>query len=117
MINERRFFLALGSCFGCSIDGIWDFLEVEYKPLTFDEQKEAFLEIIKKAMELGFLKLAHNDVFLSGTIEEQIAIFDKKFPKKHSELSDITLSINSNYEFWPPGGGVWITFDNKEIWT
>ena len=108
---------AIESCFGFSIDGIWDFLTEKFKKKSYDERKTIFIFILKKAMNSGILKLANNGKFLDGTVDQQLFDFEKSFPKNENDISDITLSISSNYEFWAPGGGVWIDDNGEEIWT
>lgn len=56
-------------------------------------------------MSIGILKIADDGEFLQGSIEEQVTQFDIGFPSNESCISEITLSIDSDYNFGAPGVG------------
>ena len=117
MSDDELYSDVIESCFGFSIDGIWEDLLYNHTYLMYKDRIEKFIFIIEKAMENGILKLAKDGVFLKGSIKDQVELFKKSFPKEESKISDIMFCLDSDNNFWTPGGGVWIRKDGTEILT
>ena len=103
--------------FGFSTDAIWYNLEARRPDLSHNEKIETFCYIIKVAMEKGILKIASNGLFLKGSPSEMSEKFKSSFPVSEDKMSDVLFCLNSDGDFWTPGGGVWICSDGDEVWT
>ena len=103
--------------FGLSTDAIWYNLEGRRPYLSHQEKIETFCYILKLAMEQGVLKIASDGVFLEGSPFEISERFKLSFPSSEDKMSDVLFCLDSDDNFWTPGGGVWICSDGDEIWT
>ena len=103
--------------FGFDIDAIWYNLEGRRPDLSYHEKVETFCYILKIAMEKGILKIALKGVFLEGTPQEISDRFKSSFPTSEEKMSDDLFCLDSDDNFWTPGGGVWICEDGDKIWT
>lgn len=107
----------LSSSFGLSIGSIWQHLSVEISHLKIsdEERAEIFLELLRRLMLEGHLKLASDGNYLSGSIDEQISIIALAWPV-HPEEDEL-----DGFGFWflttVPVGVVWFTSAGQEIWT
>lgn len=67
-------------------------------------KKEIFFFIVQTLLHDGRLRLAKNGIFLTGSIEEQLALFEKNFPTSEE-------AIDSGIWFFDdecPAGAVWV---------
>ncbi|WP_218278094.1 DUF596 domain-containing protein [Pseudomonas sp. OV226] len=107
----------LRSSFGLSMGSIWQHLGVELSSLKIsdEERAEIFLEILRRLMLGGNLKLALNGEYLSGSVNEQIEIIKLAWPICPEE-DDL-----DGFGFWflttAPAGVVWLTPEGQEVWT
>ncbi|MDH2924997.1 hypothetical protein EV693_102226 [Nicoletella semolina] len=81
------------------------------------EIKEMFLEFMGDLIRIGELKLASKGKFLEGTIEEQIDLFRKAWPKEYDENDPEKDIDNLWWLIGAPAGAVWIWEDGFEEWT
>ncbi|WP_434701884.1 DUF596 domain-containing protein [Pseudomonas sp. D1-36] len=109
--------VVLSSSFGLSMGSIWQHLGVELSKLAMsnEERAEVFLEVLRRLMLDGNLKLASNGKCLSGDVNEQIDVLKHAWPICPEE-DDL-----DGFGFWfltgAPAGVVWLTSDGQEIWT
>ena len=103
--------------FGYGIDAIWYNIETRRPNFSYSEKIEEFCYILKYAMERRVLKIADEGVFLEGTPQEISERFKSSFPASEEKMSDVLFSLDSDDNFWMPGGAVWICSDGDKIWT
>ncbi|KHK62961.1 MULTISPECIES: DUF596 domain-containing protein [Pseudomonas] len=107
----------LSSSFGLSMGSIWQHLSMELCKLeTGNEERTAiFLEVLRRLMLGGHLKLGSNGKFLSGDVDEQIDALRSAWPICPEE-DDL-----DGFGFWflttAPAGVVWLTAEGQEVWT
>ncbi|MFB2538657.1 MULTISPECIES: DUF596 domain-containing protein [unclassified Acinetobacter] len=95
---------------------LWTYIDngEQFKPFgdtaDFEFVKQVFFDVIGYAMQQGWLRLAKNGVFLTGSIDEQIQLFKDKFPKSKMD----TLEKDPiHFDIWffadsCPAGAVWV---------
>lgn len=101
----------------CQWGAIWQHLSVELSKLVVSNEERAaiFLEVLRRLMLGGHLKLASDGKFLSGDATEQIDVLRRAWPicPEEDELD--------GFGFWflttSPAGVVWLTSDGQEVWT
>ena len=103
--------------FGYDIDAIWYNLDAKSIDYSYREKIDIFCEALETAIAKGDLKIANEGVFLKGTPRQISDQFKRAFPKDENDISDIMFCLDSDNNFWTPGGGVWIRKDGTEIWT
>lgn len=94
---------------------LWHSLTVEFMggEEGFNGQLDAFLSLLRMLMCKGEVRLAHNGVFLTGGIDEQLHNLRCKWPGGKDGLEadmDLWFLIDA------PAGIVWITPEG-EVWT
>ncbi len=71
---------------GMSIGALWEVScpdeDIWNDAFPFEEKKEYFFAFLQRLLEDGKIKLASRGEFLEGGIDEQIALYREKFPKK-----------------------------------
>ena len=116
--NEHENMQALNGLW-CNIGSIYMFL-LDYGNLNdFNFKKKVFFNVIEYAMSQHWLKLAKNGRFLSGTIKQQVALFNSAFPQSEIDTIDHDPSF---FEAWffsdqCPAEAVWVYhMDHGEIY-
>ncbi|MHA6844518.1 DUF596 domain-containing protein [Ralstonia syzygii] len=91
---------AIGSEYGVSAS--------QDDPESFQKRRKDFLDLLGRLLREGKLRLAKNDVFLAGSVEEQAAKFEASFPESDA---GIDLGGAGTWFFTDacPGGAVWVT--------
>lgn len=114
---ESIYKAVLKSAFGLSMGVIWQHMAVELSGVSVDYKKraETFFSLVEWLMSEGHLKLAHDGVFLQGSIQDQLAALKGTWPDNPGE-DDL-----DGFGFWflteAPAGAVWIDSDGTEFWT
>lgn len=107
------------SAFGFSIGAMWQHLAVYMQDMDepYEVRKETFFMILETLLKEGHVKFANNDVFMAGTVKEQLQAFRDIWPPYPSEdefddLDDIGMWFFAK----APAGIVWITSEGQGIW-
>ncbi|WP_434461077.1 DUF596 domain-containing protein [Serratia plymuthica] len=121
MLTEKQYEERKDLLEGLSIGNLWKNIHPDSVSgevdLSFDEEKAIFLWFLRRLMQDGKVKLASYREFLSGTIEEQMNLFEKKFPHNQEDMNAGAFD-----GFWfltekCPGGIVWIHENGYLDWT
>ena len=89
----------------CNLDRLGK--DIDYSELVsqnFLLKKEIFFFIVKTLMQQGCLRLAKNSNFLTDSIEEQVALFEKAFPDSEEAMDNGIWFFNDEC----PAGAVWV---------
>ena len=75
----------------------------------FEFKKKFFFDFIRYALENGYFKLGTNDCFLTGSIDEQLKLWETAFPSHEKAL----LTDDGLFYIWffleeCPAGFVWL---------
>ncbi|MEC5321577.1 DUF596 domain-containing protein [Brenneria populi subsp. brevivirga] len=119
LISDEDFQLFKYELEGHSLGSVWYSsipIGINRSHYTFKERKAFFFELLQRLMKDGKLKLANHDVFLEGTIEEQVTRFKEVFPKTEEEWK------KRDGDIWfldddCPGGAVWMLDSGYLDWT
>ena len=117
MKNSEFYEDVINDCFGYTLGSIWDYFQYKEPILSYEERIDKFLYILRRAMTAGILKLAKEEVFLEETPQEISDRFKLSFPASEEKMSDVLFCLDSDDNFWIPGGAVWICSDGDKIWT
>lgn len=107
----------LRSAFGLSMGVIWQHMAVELLGSSVDYARRVnlFFSLMERLMLEGDVRLAHDGLFLVGTIQDQLNVLKEAWPKEPGE-DDL-----DGFGLWfiteAPAGVVWIDSDGKEFWT
>lgn len=120
MMLDKIYSSILESAFGLSMGTMWQHLSNYMKDMNepYEVRKAIFFTLLERLIREGHAKLASNDLFFEGTINEQIKKISDAWPPYPSEdemddLDDIGMWFLAK----APGGIVWITPEGQEIWT
>jgi len=108
------------SAYGLSIGAVWQHMSIACADFSGDYlfRKQMFFDLLTHLLAEKKVKLAANGVFLSGTISEQLKILQTSWPPYPSDDEDNDLD---EYGMWflvkAPAGLVWLTPDDREVWT
>lgn len=106
----------VGHSRGYSMGSLWQSLNVDVSTLdvSFEVCTELFILFLREQMSAGAMRLALNGAFLTGSIDEQLALLQRVWPSADSGGED-------EMYFWfladAPAGVVWIDPDGVETWT
>ncbi|WP_033727495.1 DUF596 domain-containing protein [Pseudomonas cremoricolorata] len=100
---------------GFDVNALWLNLAQALSQSGFEERKTFFLQILRRLLTEGRVKLAA-DSFLTGSVEEQVDAYLRAFPDE-DQLDEDIFWLNRNGECWVPGGFVWCFEDGREAWT
>ena len=121
MLTEQQYMERKDTLEGLSMGNLWKNIDPDSvdgrKTLSFDEEKDIFLWFLHQLLSDGTARLASNDVFLPGAVEEQINNFKNVFPKNQDEMD---AGAFDGYWFLTekcPGGIVWIHENGYQDWT
>ncbi|EQB0428997.1 DUF596 domain-containing protein [Pseudomonas aeruginosa] len=107
----------LRSAFGISMGVIWQHMTVELldSSVEYAHRVNLFFSLMERLMLEGNIKLAHDGLFLVGTIQDQLNVLKDAWPEYPGE-DDL-----DGFGLWfvteAPAGVVWIDSDGKEFWT
>ena len=117
-LTDNQYSVITQNSSGQALSGVWAFFEVggclletEEIPLEvwgFEKCRHAFLEVLFQLLLDGRIRLAKSGVFLRGSIEEQISIFEKQFPRTLDEVSNAGGLSSWFFSEECPAGAVWI---------
>ena len=125
-LTEAQYETILDGASAQALGGVWAFFEVSgclfetddvlLEIWGFEKCRDAFLEVLGRLLTEGRIKLAKSGVFLSGSLEEQMALFKERFPKSLEETSSIGGVGTWFFTDACPAGAVWIlkTEDDEE---
>ncbi|WP_049870488.1 DUF596 domain-containing protein [Pseudomonas cremoricolorata] len=100
---------------GFDVNALWLNLAQALSQSGFEERKTLFLQLLRRLLTEGRVKLAA-DSFLTGSVEEQVDAYLQAFPDE-GQLDEDVFWLNSKGECWVPGGLVWCFEDGREVWT
>ncbi|MEQ5056043.1 DUF596 domain-containing protein [Klebsiella michiganensis] len=80
---------------------------------SFDDRREIFFWVLTRLLKEGRLRLANHGQFLAGSIDEQVELFRKVFPKTEAEVNDGLWFLGEEC----PAGAVWVEPDGSLYWT
>ncbi|WP_322360492.1 DUF596 domain-containing protein [Pseudomonas sichuanensis] len=107
----------LRSAFGLSMGVIWQHMSVELFGSTVDcaRRVSLFFSLMERLMLEGNIRLAHDGLFLVGTMQDQLDVLKEAWPEDpgEDELDGFGLWFITE----APAGLVWIDSDGKEFWT
>lgn len=107
----------LRSAFGLSMGVIWQHMTVELLGSSVDyaSRVNMFFSLLERLMLEENIRLAHDGLFLVGTIQDQLDVLKEAWPEEPGE-DDL-----DGFGLWfiteAPAGVVWIDSDGKEFWT
>lgn len=107
----------LRSAFGLSMGVIWQHMTVELlgSSVDYSHRVNLFFSLMERLMLEGNIRLAHDGLFLVGTIQDQLSLLKEAWPEEPGE-DDL-----DGFGLWfiteAPAGVVWIDSDGKEFWT
>jgi hypothetical protein len=107
--NERYLELVLW-CYERHLGTLWIYLEDDYP--NFFERCNAFFEILERLIRDGRIKLHKNGVFLNNSIEVQIELFKKAFPKDEHDADRICTKPGMEAPYEGFGMNVWWFLDS-----
>ena len=132
MLDQKLIDEILSQCEQQELNSIWNFAETVGHDFT--TRRQAFLWILERLLQSGRIKLKHipTQQFLSGSLKEQIALFDAFLPKTALEAdsalsglpefaADIGKGPGMQYWFFDtncPAGIAWLIEmpDGKHQW-
>ena len=106
-LSEARYQFLISGCEQMSISSLWDNLMSDYP--AFEERKEPFFWMLERALSEGRLKLKKHGEYLTGTAQEQVEQFRKRFPVSNIPNPDYP-DEDASYWFYDehcPGEAVW----------
>ncbi|MCS3430695.1 DUF596 domain-containing protein [Klebsiella sp. BIGb0407] len=118
--TDKIYSLVIESAYGLSIGAVWQHIRVDCSEISDDYlfRKQMFFDFLTRALTEGKIKLATKGVFLSGSISEQLNLFQTAWPQYPSDDEDDELDESGMWFFVKaPAGLVWLTPDGEEIWT
>lgn len=107
----------LRSAFGLSMGIIWQHMTVELLGSSVDYERRVnlFFSLLERLMLEEKIRLAHDGLFLVGSIHDQLDLLKDSWPEEPDE-DDL-----DGFGLWfiteAPAGVVWIDSDGKEFWT
>ncbi|ETF02011.1 hypothetical protein W822_14715 [Advenella kashmirensis W13003] len=110
---------------GSSADAMWTYIREDIPGVsscTYDERRNYYLSVMYQLMKAGRLKIAFNNTFWEGTIEEQLQRYSDRWPNDENCLFKADFQLIENPDdgglyFWAKGCFVWIYEDGFEEWT
>ncbi|WP_342650221.1 DUF596 domain-containing protein [Pseudomonas sp. REB1044] len=100
---------------GFDVNALWLNIFHALPESAFEERKAFFLQILRRLLTEGRVKLAA-DSFLDGSVEDQVEAYRLAFPDEH-QLDEDIFWLNRDGKCWVPGGFVWCFEDGREAWT
>ncbi len=113
----------LESVEGVGADAMWSYIREDIPGISskpYNDRKHYFLSVMYRLMKEGRLKIAYQDKFWEGTIEEQLERYSDRWPKDESRLdkADFQLiDVDGLLCYWAEGGFVWVYEDGFMEWT
>ncbi|HDX8940905.1 DUF596 domain-containing protein [Klebsiella michiganensis] len=114
-LSDREYHELVDAAEGRILDAILCYSVPENAPadFSFDDRREIFLWVLARLLKEGRIRLAKHGQFLDGTIEEQVELFRKVFPKTEAEVNDGLWFFDEKC----PAGAVWVEPDGSLYWT
>ncbi|MDL9998626.1 DUF596 domain-containing protein [Variovorax sp. J22P240] len=118
MIDEKYIEELLEFNDGSSLVALWLWAR-KYPKFNGDlgKAKEGLFFLAENLMHKGILRLANNENFLSGSIDDQLNMFRAAWPKEYDEKTEEKDIDNLWWYLFAPAGAVWIYSDGSEVWT
>lgn len=114
-ISDERYREIVELSAGFDVNALWLNMVHALPGSVFEECRAVFLQILRRLLTEGRVKLAA-DSFLTGSVEEQVDAYTRAFPEEDQRDADI-FWLTSKGECWVPGGLVWCFEDGREVWT
>lgn len=107
----------LRSAFGLSMGAIWQHMTVELlgSSIDYTDRVNLFFSLMKRLRLKGNIRLAHDGLFLNGTIQDQLEVLKDAWPKEPDE--DALDGFGLWFITEAPVGVVWIDSDGEKFWT
>lgn len=117
MIDSAYFDPVKKTAYGLSMGSMWKHLTIEMRERSDYSglQLEHFLSIIRRLVIEGDVRLAKDDVYLSGTIDDQLDLLKKSWPNNPGE--DDLEGIGLWFLVDAPAGFVWQGLNGVQVWT
>ena len=80
--------------------------------ISFEYRRDIFLWVLERLLKEGRIKLHKNGVFLEGSIEEQIEMFKKGFPKNEQDAHWQVFNTNEPQAKLSTAMGLWFFMDS-----
>lgn len=114
---EALYTAVLKSAFGFSTKLIWQHMDSHLgaDQITDEERVDLFFEIMRRLMAQEKIKLVRDEIFLSGSIDEQLDELRKGWPvhPEEDDLDGFGMWFLTACSIWV----VWIDSDGTECWT
>lgn len=94
---------------GQAIDGLWHRLDMFTE---FSERKNMFLSTLKCLLKEGRIKLHKNGIFLESSIEDQIDLFMRAFPKNEKDAHQRAFNTDEPQCRPATAMGLWFFLDD-----